>query len=139
MLSGYYVGYALVIVTICICFFGLSLFNLCFCFIYCLSSLVFFFFFSSRRRHTRCALVTGVQTCALPISRPAHGPPCPPDRVEAGRSASHGSGSRSAPPRSRTRRAVPRQSATTRHREKCCRDRPAPRAARPRRARKSVV
>src|SRR3546814_7188595 len=32
---------------------------------------MFFFFFSSRRRHTRCALVTGVQTCALPIS------PCP--------------------------------------------------------------
>src|SRR3546814_4064956 len=31
-------------------------------------SVVFFiFFFSSRRRHTRCALVTGVQTCALPI------------------------------------------------------------------------
>src|SRR3546814_7618156 len=30
---------------------------------------VFDFFFSSRRRHTRCALVTGVQTCALPISR----------------------------------------------------------------------
>src|SRR3546814_1011275 len=26
-----------------------------------------FFFLSSRRRHTRCALVTGVQTCALPI------------------------------------------------------------------------
>src|SRR3546814_7725823 len=25
------------------------------------------FFFSSTRRHTRCALVTGVQTCALPI------------------------------------------------------------------------
>src|SRR3546814_2401725 len=32
----------------------------------CLFSVVFFFF-SSRRRHTRCALVTGVQTCALPI------------------------------------------------------------------------
>src|SRR3546814_8976189 len=33
-----------------------------------LSVVVFFlFFFSSRRRHTRCALVTGVQTCALPI------------------------------------------------------------------------
>src|SRR3546814_6405204 len=33
-------------------------------------SIVFWlcFFFSSRRRHTRCALVTGVQTCALPIS-----------------------------------------------------------------------
>src|SRR3546814_1058268 len=28
---------------------------------------VLFLFFSSRRRHTRCALVTGVQTCALPI------------------------------------------------------------------------
>src|SRR3546814_8867096 len=33
--------------------------------VYCL---FFGFFFSSRRRHTRCALVTGVQTCALPIS-----------------------------------------------------------------------
>src|SRR3546814_13148692 len=35
---------------------------------------MFDFFFSSRRRHTRCALVTGVQTCALPISQksPAH-------------------------------------------------------------------
>src|SRR3546814_2970801 len=31
------------------------------------------FFFSSRRRHTRCALVTGVQTCALPIYRPRFG------------------------------------------------------------------
>src|SRR3546814_7338477 len=30
-------------------------------------------FFSSRRRHTRCALVTGVQTCALPISMTAGG------------------------------------------------------------------
>src|SRR3546814_10963256 len=28
---------------------------------------MFFLFFSSRRRHTICALVTGVQTCALPI------------------------------------------------------------------------
>src|SRR3546814_9715683 len=28
-------------------------------------------FFSSRRRHTRCALVTGVQTCALPILKQA--------------------------------------------------------------------
>src|SRR3546814_10227563 len=32
--------------------------------VYCI---VWLFFFSSRRRHTRCALVTGVQTCALPI------------------------------------------------------------------------
>src|SRR3546814_10349227 len=40
--------------------------------------LLFYCFFSSRRRHTRCALVTGVQTCALPIYGPAslgaHGP-----------------------------------------------------------------
>src|SRR3546814_4938262 len=33
----------------------------------CVCFLNFVFFFSSRRRHTRCALVTGVQTCALPI------------------------------------------------------------------------
>src|SRR3546814_1167998 len=32
------------------------------------------FFFSSRRRHTRCALVTGVQTCALPIFRDRSSP-----------------------------------------------------------------
>src|SRR3546814_3461178 len=36
---------------------------------YCIHvGVVVLFFFSSRRRHTRCALVTGVQTCALPIS-----------------------------------------------------------------------
>src|SRR3546814_12368049 len=33
---------------------------MCVCLLLC-------FFFASRRRHTRCALVTGVQTCALPI------------------------------------------------------------------------
>src|SRR3546814_1071541 len=38
-------------------------------FISCVVALLLFFFFSSRRRHTRCALVTGVQTCALPIAR----------------------------------------------------------------------
>src|SRR3546814_8599747 len=42
------------------------------CILLCCLLLVFsvcfvLFFFSSRRRHTRCALVTGVQTCALPI------------------------------------------------------------------------
>src|SRR3546814_6582167 len=42
----------------------MCLFCVCFC-------LLFFFFCSSRRRHTRCALVTGVQTCALPIFRDA--------------------------------------------------------------------
>src|SRR3546814_3018987 len=34
--------------------------------IYCVYMFLFFCI-SSRRRHTRCALVTGVQTCALPI------------------------------------------------------------------------
>src|SRR3546814_2301963 len=38
------------------------------CFLFLISCMFFIFFFSSRRRHTRCALVTGVQTCALPIS-----------------------------------------------------------------------
>src|SRR3546814_5373821 len=40
-----------------ICFVGLT----------CDDMFICDFFFSSRRRHTRCALVTGVQTCALPI------------------------------------------------------------------------
>src|SRR3546814_12785575 len=41
--------------------------------------MLYSFFFSSRRRHTRCALVTGVQTCALPISAglPRYTPPRP--------------------------------------------------------------
>src|SRR3546814_10137129 len=34
----------------------------------CVCCVFSLFFFSSRRLHTRCALVTGVQTCALPIS-----------------------------------------------------------------------
>src|SRR3546814_10754346 len=34
------------------------------------------FFLSSRRRHTRCALVTGVQTCALPILGQGHAAGC---------------------------------------------------------------
>src|SRR3546814_10436032 len=42
------------------------------------------FFFPSRRRHTSCALVTGVQTCALPISLislpPVTRTPCPLER-----------------------------------------------------------
>src|SRR3546814_1911516 len=37
--------------------------------LYFLVVIVLVFFFSSRSRHTRCALVTGVQTCALPISK----------------------------------------------------------------------
>src|SRR3546814_12879305 len=38
-----------------------------FCDVYTFVLCVCIFFFSSRRRHTRCALMTGVQTCALPI------------------------------------------------------------------------
>src|SRR3546814_10504709 len=45
-----------VIICYVVCFFFLLIFGT-------------FFFFSSRRRHTRCALVTGVQTCALPICK----------------------------------------------------------------------
>src|SRR3546814_8504834 len=40
---------------------------LCFYLIVCIFDRLGSFFFSSRSRHTRCALVTGVQTCALPI------------------------------------------------------------------------
>src|SRR3546814_363225 len=43
-------------------------YTFCSCRSFCYSCFFFVcFFFSSRRRHTRCALVTGVQTCALPI------------------------------------------------------------------------
>src|SRR3546814_6146941 len=41
-------------------------------------ALYFFFCFASIRRHTRCALVTGVQTCALPISTDSEGRPWTP-------------------------------------------------------------
>src|SRR3546814_5571086 len=46
-----------------------TLYEWCSCCV-CTTPVMFFFFFSSRRRHTRCALVTGVQTCALPIWPP---------------------------------------------------------------------
>src|SRR3546814_9287063 len=42
------------------------------CFL-CRRLLLLYFFFSSRRRHTICALVTVVQTCALPILLPGLG------------------------------------------------------------------
>src|SRR3546814_1393436 len=46
------------------CILGSGWYIICYC----------IFFFSSRRRHTRCALVTGVQTCALPIWLEGRGP-----------------------------------------------------------------
>src|SRR3546814_5774793 len=58
-------------------FHGHTLFFICRPYLFSLAAL--FFFFSSRRRHTRCALVTGVQTCALPISNRKL-PPCTPRR-----------------------------------------------------------
>src|SRR3546814_8881117 len=42
------------------------------------SCVIVVFVCSSRRRHTRCALVTGVQTCALPILGRGSGPVPPP-------------------------------------------------------------
>src|SRR3546814_6571265 len=53
----------------------------------------FIFFFSSRRRHTRCALVTGVQTCALPIYGTD---PCPGDHAR--RRCRHGTDGASTDP-----------------------------------------
>src|SRR3546814_7858732 len=67
---------------------------------------VFFFFFSSRRRHTRCALVTGVQTCALPISTDCARAPTARKPLRRGRNNA-GSGVRARscePPRSEERR-----------------------------------
>src|SRR3546814_4169981 len=60
--------------TLCCCtFLSVCMIGYCFSMISAVSFLAavccLFFFFSSRRRHTRCALVTGVQTCALPICR----------------------------------------------------------------------
>src|SRR3546814_7777422 len=64
---------------------------LVFCVSDCFSYL--FFFFASRRRHTRCALVTGVQTCALPIcstittATGVPGKPAPPASSSSARPA----------------------------------------------------
>src|SRR3546814_4804894 len=49
------------------------------------------FLFSSRRRHTRCALVTGVQTCALPILKTGG---CPENCAYCPQSAHHKTGQR---------------------------------------------
>src|SRR3546814_9828641 len=59
--SSFFVFIAFVVFSVCWFFF------VC---VFCLDLFVFFVFFSSRSRHTSCALVTGVQTCALPILRP---------------------------------------------------------------------
>src|SRR3546814_11692934 len=72
-----------------------------FCFY--LSSFMNFFFFSCRRRHTSCALLTGVQTCALPISRRTAAPSaCRASDRPRHSPASHARGS--LPSRARRRR-----------------------------------
>src|SRR3546814_4300248 len=55
------------VLSFCVKFFISVYFQFFDIFIISIVHMCFFFFFSSRRRHTRCALVTGVQTCALPI------------------------------------------------------------------------
>src|SRR3546814_17897435 len=67
------------------------------------------FFFSSRRRHTICALVTGVHTCALPIAPDCRAPP--PRRAPA----------RAATARSRRDTASPRRGANNRRAAATCR------------------
>src|SRR3546814_9941659 len=52
-----------------VCLFVFVIYFLLCVYIVVFSDQCVLFFFSSRRRHTRCALVTGVQTCALPICR----------------------------------------------------------------------
>src|SRR3546814_16053977 len=68
---------------------------------------VIFFFFSSRRRHTRCALVTGVQTCALPISAHPRAPRLRQRNACAVQSISGGAGGSHASSCARTRSARP--------------------------------
>src|SRR3546814_10544459 len=63
-----------------------------------LLSAVSIFFFSSRRRHTRCALVTGVQTCALPICLGEQGAPEPDKAADAAPGGAGGHHRRTAPP-----------------------------------------
>src|SRR3546814_14164404 len=56
---------------VCLFVLYIAVFLFCLLFLRQYFSMSFVFFFSSRRRHTRCALVTGVQTCALPIFSPS--------------------------------------------------------------------
>src|SRR3546814_9619086 len=75
---------------------------------------VLFVFFSSRRRHTRCALVTGVQTCALPIccARSLRCGPCRSPREEVGgRLPASGGGGKGAWRERRRRRSARRPNA----------------------------
>src|SRR3546814_7620694 len=69
-----YISYSYVLIRVTLLCFDITL---CLCLFVPLLLFLFVvsFFFSSRRRHTRCALVTGVQTCALPIFGSTGGAP----------------------------------------------------------------
>src|SRR3546814_5928588 len=92
------------------------------------------FFFSSRRRHTRCALVTGVQTCALPVNRIVSVMMCGSGhrRFAGGRAAPHAAcrrrGRRGSAPPPRTERRSRRRGAgghgRRRASRRCCDRRP---------------
>src|SRR3546814_8439756 len=81
---------------------------------------LFFFFLYIRRRHTRCALVTGVQTCALPISRPqpARRPPGARRKPAAGRSVRNPRGNRLGRTPDRLHRRVSVEGAGARRRKR---------------------
>src|SRR3546814_1713445 len=94
MLQLFHIIFLVCIYVIVCCLFVYFLLCLCFTFVYVLfiiSLSLFVFYFSSRRRHTRCALVTGVQTCALPISfkEPCRAASCKGLRAAGRRVASH--------------------------------------------------
>src|SRR3546814_5795503 len=108
---------------VCLVPFVYSILSLCvvlFSFLVLVAHFVFVsFFFSSRRRHTRCALVTGVQTCALPISPGTVRPVLP--RARPRREAAHACNSagalrRGRPPPGPARRQIGRASC----RERVC-------------------
>src|SRR3546814_14688674 len=85
------------------------------------ASLITDIFFSSRRRHTRCALVTGVQTCALPIwpGPPARQPGAGVDRC----ARPHAGRRRKARGRHRPRRPASGAESDDPWRRSGCRDR----------------
>src|SRR3546814_9327642 len=88
--------------------FILVFFLCCTClFLVCSYSFIcYHFFFSSRRRHTRCALVTGVQTCALPIYAALQPPALQPNGSRHDR---HSDPHPDLPPRNRQARSEKRR------------------------------
>src|SRR3546814_4301197 len=88
--------YVDMVVSHCACLFMFRAIVCLFVFVLFYFICFVFFFFSSRRRHTRCALVTGVQTCALPI--------CQARAASWASGAPSGTGKENSTPRSEERR-----------------------------------